>query len=226
MYRRQWGGFMEAQEVKESRRELQTVLDAVSQQNAVLQRLERNLRRLEDAQARLASRVDAVEAARASAPAEPPAAPERTRSTTIPFRPANPSKETPVAEPDPPPEPKDEAPAAAPQLTFVTRAKSVLRGAILDGTVGNTLDKVQSTLKLADEAAGALAQISAMVKASLELGEGTRGAGAAPIPGGSWPLLLELAKTPQFQKFIANILVQFLREMDKGETKSSEGSAS
>jgi hypothetical protein len=35
-----------------------------------------------------------------------------------------------------------------------------------------------------------------------------------PIPGGSLALLLEMAKTPQFQRFIANVIAQVLKETE------------
>lgn len=111
-----------------------------------------------------------------------------------------------------------DAPASHPNL--LSRAKVALRGAIADGAVNNTLSRIQSSLKLADEATGALAEISALVKASLTEDPSLQGSGALPIPGGSLTLLLDLAKTPQFQRFVAGMLAQFLKDPDPGAPTS------
>ncbi|MCR4401329.1 MAG: hypothetical protein NUW12_00885 [Firmicutes bacterium] len=102
--------------------------------------------------------------------------------------------------------------AQASQPNLLSRAKVALRGVIADGTVNATLNRVQSSLKLADEATGALAEISALVKASLTEEPGLQGSEVPPVPAGSLSLLLELAKTPQFQRFVASMLAQFLKD--------------
>lgn len=242
---------MEVQDTRDSRREMQMLQEAVVQQNQVLQRLERSLRRLEESYEKVSSRLDAVESScapggeettSAAPPVERGAERGRVAASGGFMRAAIQNRETargahqhrqngPAVEPTPggnapagngngapgnEAKPsdigKETAPASRPNL--ISRAKVVLRGAIADGSVNSTLDKVQSSIKLADEAAGALAQISAMVKASLAESAGVREAGSLPIPGGSLTLLLELAKTPQFQRFVAGMLTQFLKDAD------------
>ncbi|MBC7082548.1 MAG: hypothetical protein QME82_01145 [Bacillota bacterium] len=244
---------MEVQDNRDSRREIQTLQEAVAQQNLVLQRLERSLKRLEESYDRMSSRVDAIETARpGNGPAETTPAVEKGRAGAPGsfMRSGGQSRElvrervsrthgNPAAAQvpgvDAPSVGHDESthdesgqsdasqgpstPASRPNL--LSRAKTALRGAIADGTVNSTLDRIQSSLKLADEAAGALSQISAMVKASLEQSAGVQGSGAPPPPGVSLPLLLDLAKTPQFQKFVAAMLTHFLMDVDPDQAPVS-----
>lgn len=223
---------MEVQDVRDSRREFQAIQEAIGQQNLIMQRLERNLRRLEDSYGKVTARLDAIEAARAAPDPEKASAAEKARpGHLVSFggegkHASRESSNNPGPTPTPEaPQPGDPSPApaqeAGPHPSLAARTKSALRGAILDGSVNATLDKVQASLKHADEAAGAISQISAMVKASLE-GMDIRQAGIVPIPGGSLALLLDLAKTPQFQKFIANIVAQFLKESGQDQVLSPD----
>lgn len=202
---------MDVQDARDSRRELQAIHEAISQQNLIMQRLERNLRRLEDSYGKAESRLDALERSRADhrpekvqlsegQTSEQPAGPGERRS-----RPTSAVSD-----------------GGVPSLG--TRAKSTIRGAIVDGSINTTLDKLQASLKLADDAAGSLSQIASLVRSSLDEG----GAGfiqgeGIPIPGGSLALLLELAKTPQFQRFIAKIVAETLRNSDAAQPSSSPG---
>ncbi len=242
---------MEVQDTRESRREIQTLQEAVAQQNQLLQRLERSLRRLEGSYEKVSSRLDAVEAAREANGPEATPAVEKGRvggpggllrsggqsrgiadERSAYGRGGPPASQTPGK--DAPPGDHDEAPldgagpgepdgepAPASRPNLIARAKTVIRGAIADGSVNSSLDRVQSSLKLADEAAGALSQISVLVKALLEEGEGIQQSRPMQIPGGSLALLLDLAKTPQFQKFIAGMLAQFLKDADPDAASSS-----
>ena len=97
---------------------------------------------------------------------------------------------------------------------LTARVKAAIRSSIQDGSVNTTLDKFQASVKLADEATRALSEIASLVKASLEQDQGVMQLGAVPLPGGSLSLLLEMAKTPQFQRFIANIVAQTLKESE------------
>lgn len=242
--------FMEVQDTKDSRRELQAIQEAIGQQNLVMQRLERNLRRLEDSYSKVTSRLEAIESVRiAPDPPDKAASVERGRPGHLmsssghkkeaPREPSDGPASGPGPTPGPLSEDSGKAPAGhagsdnadsgstpASHLKLLVRAKSALRGAILDGSVNATLDRVQSSLSFADEAAGALSQISAMVKASLEGSTGIQEFGITPIPGGSLALLLDLAKTPQFQKFIAGIVSQFLKDSGQDQLSSSGNSSS
>ncbi|NLG78708.1 MAG: SlyX family protein [Firmicutes bacterium] len=244
---------MEVQDNRDSRREIQTLQEAVAQQNQVLQRLERSLKRLEESYDRMSSRVDAMEIARpGNGPAETTPAVEKGRSGAPasltrsggqskdltrervsrthgnPVAAQVPGVDAPPVEHDGPTHDESgqshasQGPGtSASRPNLLSRAKLALRGAIADGTVNNTLDKIQSSLKLADEAAGALSQISAMVKASLEQSAGVQGSGAPPSHGVSFPLLLDLAKTPQFQRFVASMLTHFLEDVDPDQAPAS-----
>ncbi|MGE5592898.1 MAG: hypothetical protein ACM3X3_04330 [Betaproteobacteria bacterium] len=250
---------MEVQDTKDSRREIQTLQEAVAQQSLILQRLERSLKRLEESYDNVSSRLEAIEAARpgnsaagtvstadkgragaagsavkstvgnreylrdraSRAHGNPAAAniPDAANARAADPPPSEPNEPAPSdgGQSDAPPRPG--TPASRPDL--LSRAKIAIRSAIADGTVNNTLDKVQSSLKLADEAAGALAEISALVKSSLTESASLQGSGPPPIPGGSITLLLELAKTPQFQRFAASMLTQFLKDADLGARESA-----
>lgn len=250
---------MEVQDTRDSRREIQTLQEAVAQQTLILQRLERGLKRLEESYDNVSLRLEAIETARqGNGPGGAALGPEKGQAGNT----GNAAKPTvgnreymrdrasrahsspaatnvpeavnaPAANPRPP-EPGEPTqgdggqsetparpgtPASRPDL--LARAKVAIRSAIADGTVNNTLDKVQSSLKLADEAAGALAQISALVKSSLTESASLQGSGPPPIPGGSITLLLELAKTPQFQRFAASMLTQFLKDADPAAREST-----
>lgn len=92
--------------------------------------------------------------------------------------------------------------------------KSAIRSSLQDGSVNDALDKFQASVKLTDEATGALSEIASLVKASLDQDQGVMKLGSMPVPGGSLSLLLEMAKTPQFQRFIANVVAQALKEAE------------
>ncbi|MEW5866055.1 MAG: hypothetical protein AB1774_04250 [Bacillota bacterium] len=224
---------MEVQDARDARRELQAIQEAIGQQNLIMQRLERNLRRLEDSYGKVTARLDAIEAARAAPdPEKAPTAEKARPGHLVSFggqgkHTSRESSDNPGATPTPEAPPaRDPGPAPAQEAgsrpSLAARAKSALRGAILDGSVNATLDKVQTSLQYADEAAGAISQIGAMVKASLEASPDIRQTGIVPIPGGSLALLLDLAKTSQFQKFIANIVAQFLKESEHDQMHSPD----
>ncbi|MEW6230100.1 MAG: hypothetical protein AB1700_18790, partial [Bacillota bacterium] len=70
---------MEVQDARDSRREFQAIQEAIGQQNLIMQRLERNLRRLEDSYGKVTARLDAIEAARAAPDPEKASTTEKAR---------------------------------------------------------------------------------------------------------------------------------------------------
>jgi len=194
--------------------DLQTIHDAISQQNSLMERLERNMRRIEDSYSRVSSRLDALEA---KAEAPPTSAGERRRfqSTQRSIVPAiKDIGDTEKTEDKPEDAPEDTPDREEKASSLTARVKSAIRGSIQDGSVNTALDKFQASVRLADEATCALSEIASLVRTSLEQDHNVMQLGSVPIPGGSLALLLEMAKTPQFQRFIANIVAQALKEAE------------
>jgi hypothetical protein len=194
--------------------DLQAIHDTISQQNSIMQRLERNMRRIEDSYGRVSSRLDALEA---GAEMPPTYAGDSLSTRKVQVSSVRETKQTGDTEnpddrqegaPDDSTEKKEKAEA------LTARVKSAIRSSIQDGSVSAALDKFQASVKLTDEATGALSEIASLIRASLEQEQNTMQLGAMPIPGGSLALLLEMAKTPQFQRFIANVVAQILKEAE------------
>jgi predicted nucleic acid-binding Zn-ribbon protein len=194
--------------------DLQAIHDAISQQNLIMQRLERNMKRIEDSYGRVSSRLDALEA-KAETPPTDIGDSRRFRRAQASSVPEN--KETGDTEKtDDRLEgaPNDTAEKEEKATTLTARVKSAIRGSVQDGSVNAALDKFQASVKLTDEATGALSEIASLVRASLDQDQNVMQLGSMPIPGGSLALLLEMAKTPQFQRFIANVVAQTLKEVE------------
>ncbi len=191
--------------------DLRAIHDAISQQNLLMQRLERNMRRIEDSYSQVSSRLDALETKKEISPPDPG---ESRRHELIEASNGVDSEDIEKA--------KDIAEDASEgtkeeenrNSALTARVKAAIRSSIEDGSVSATLDKFQASVELADEATRALSEIASLVKASLEQDQGVMQLGAVPLPGGSLALLLEMAKTPQFQRFIANIVAQALKESE------------
>ena len=204
--------------------DLQAIHDTISQQNLIMQRLERNMRRIEDSYGRVSSRLDALEAKAEMPPKDTGDSPRLRRTQTGAVRQKEQTEDTgkvdgrsegnekadgePEGTPDDTVEKKERATA------LTARVKSAIRSSLQDGSVNDALDKFQASVKLTDEATGALSEIASLVKASLDQDQGVMKLGSMPVPGGSLSLLLEMAKTPQFQRFIANVVAQALKEAE------------
>lgn len=194
--------------------DLQAIHDSMSQQNLIMQRMERNMRRMEDSYGRVIARLDALEAKGQTSPADTHESRRHRRSETAD------ATDTKVSEEPEKVDDKTETPSEDSLerenkgQAFTARVKSAIRSSIQDGSVNATLDKFQASIKLTDEATGALSEIASLVKTSLEQDQSVTQVGSVPIPGGSLALLLEMAKTPQFQRFIANIVAQALKEAE------------
>lgn len=199
--------------------DLQAIHDAISQQNLIMQRLDRNMKRIEESYSRVSSRLDALEAKAETPEANTGESRRQKRAQASSILNNKKTDDTEMTNnraedaPEDTVERENKGPAqTAPALT--QRVKSAIRSSIQDGSVTHTLDKFQASIKLTDEATGALSEIASLVKASLDQDQDVIQLGSAPIPGGSLALLLEMAKTPQFQRFIANVVAQALREAE------------
>jgi hypothetical protein len=192
--------------------DLQSIHDAISQQNLIMQRLERNMRRIEDSYGRVSSRLDALEtkAETSSIDIRDNRRTGKVKTSSVPEKQEAGDTENIEDKLEGAPDATVEREKNASTLT--ARVKSAIRGSLQDGSVNAALDKFQASVKLTDEAAGALSEIASLVRASLEQDQGGLQLGSMPLPGGSLALLLELAKTPQFQRFIANAVAQVLKE--------------
>ena len=194
--------------------DLQAIHDAISQQGLIMQRLERNMRRIEDSYGRVSSRLDALEA-KAETPSTGTGDSLRfktVQASAVPDEERTGDTENSDGKPEGPPDDTVERKEKAKALT--TRVKSAIRSSIQDGSVNAALDKFQASVKLTDEATGALSEIASLIRASLDQDQSAMQLGTMPIPGGSLALLLEMAKTPQFQRFIANAVAQVLKEVE------------
>jgi len=194
--------------------DLQAIHDAISQQNLIMQRMERNMRRIEDSYGRVSSRLDALEAKEQT---PPPNTGESRRLRRAQATSVADSKDSEDSDKNEKPDDKvediskDTEEREEKGRALTARVKYAIRSSIQDGSVSAALDKFQASVKLTDEATSALSEIASLVKASLEQDQDVIQLGSAPLPGGSLALLLEMAKTPQFQRFIANIVAQVLK---------------
>lgn len=195
--------------------DLQAIHDAISEQKLIMQRLERNMRRIEDSYGRVSSRLDALEAKAETPPKDTGDSPRFRRAHTgaVPQREQTEDTEKVDEKVDDKPEgtPDDSVEKKERATALTARVKSAIRSSLQDGSVNDALDKFQASVKLTDEATGALSEIASLVRASLDQDQGVMKLGSMPVPGGSLSLLLEMAKTPQFQRFIANVLAQALK---------------
>jgi hypothetical protein len=198
--------------------DLQAIHDAISEQKLIMQRLERNMRRIEDSYGRVSSRLDALETKAEMPPKDTGDSPRFRRAHTgaVPQREQTEGTEKVDEKVDDKPEgtPDDSVEKKERATALTARVKSAIRSSLQDGSVNDALDKFQASVKLTDEATGALSEIASLVKASLDQDQGVMKLGSMPVPGGSLSLLLEMAKTSQFQRFIANVVAQALKEAE------------
>lgn len=199
--------------------DMQAIYDAISEQKLIMQRLERNMRQMEDSYSRVSSRLDALEA-RSEMPHKDTGERSRRRRTfASDVSDGEQAEDTKKMEEKADEKPegtsdKDTAEKKERTKAFTARVKSAIRSSIQDGSINTALEKFQASVKLTDEATGALAEIASLVRAALEQDQDSVTLGSMPIPGGSLALLLEMAKTPQFQRFIANVIAQVLKETE------------
>jgi hypothetical protein len=197
--------------------DLQAIHDAISQQNLIMQRMERNMRRIEDSYGRVSSRLDALEAKEQT---PPPNTGESRRFRRAQASSGADSKDREGSGTNEKPDDKvediskDTGEREEKGRALTARVKYAIRSSIQDGSISAALDKFQASVKLTDEATSALSEIASLVKVSLEQDQDVIHVGSSPLPGGSLALLLEMAKTPQFQRFIANVLAQVLKEAE------------
>jgi hypothetical protein len=174
---------------------------------------------MEDSYSRVSSRLDALEAKPEMSPKDTGERSRRRRTFASDVSDGEQAEDTKKMEEKADEKPegtsdKDTAEKKERTKAFTARVKSAIRSSIQDGSINTALEKFQASVKLTDEATGALAEIASLVRAALEQDQDSVTLGSMPIPGGSLALLLEMAKTPQFQRFIANVIAQVLKETE------------